>query len=55
MPIVDIVSDQIKDAMRARDEMAAAERAELKVVEEFLPKLADEETTRAWVREALGG
>jgi len=109
MPIVDLVSEQLKDAMRARDkarinalrniraaflvaikagkagdtlsddeavavlrtlakqrhesiegfeaggraEMAAAERAELAVVEEFLPKLADEETTRAWVAEAI--
>jgi uncharacterized protein YqeY len=109
MPIVDLVSDQLKDAMRARDkartsalrniraalllkmkagtagdalsddeavavlrtlakqrmesieafqaggreDLVAAERAELGVVEEFLPRLADEETTRAWVGEAI--
>lgn len=36
-----------------RGERAAAERADLEVVREFLPGLADEETTRAWVREAI--
>ena len=36
-----------------RPERAAAERAELAVVEEFLPALADEATTRAWVEEAI--
>jgi len=36
-----------------RPEMAAAERAELALIEGFLPKLADEETTRGWVREAI--
>ena len=36
-----------------REERAAAERAELGVIQGFLPSLADAETTRAWVREAI--
>jgi hypothetical protein len=36
-----------------RPERAAEERAELAVIDEFLPRLADEDTTRAWVREAI--
>jgi uncharacterized protein YqeY len=36
-----------------REDRAAAERAELAVVQEFLPKLADEARTRAWVEEAV--
>lgn len=36
-----------------RDDRAAAERAELAVIQEFLPQLADEATTRAWVRAAV--
>lgn len=36
-----------------RAELAASERAELAVIEDFLPRLADEETTRGWVREAI--
>jgi len=36
-----------------RADRAAAERAELSVIESFLPKLADEATTRAWVDEAI--
>ena len=36
-----------------RAEMAAAERAELEVIEGFLPKLADEAQTREWVAEAI--
>jgi hypothetical protein len=36
-----------------RAEQAAAERAELGVIREFLPKLADEATTRRWVQEAI--
>jgi uncharacterized protein YqeY len=43
------------DAFEAagRREQAAAERSELEVIQAFLPQLADEETTRAWVREAI--
>lgn len=36
-----------------RPERAAEERAELAVIEEFLPTLADEAATRAWVQEAI--
>jgi len=36
-----------------REEMAAAERAELAILQEFLPQLADEAQTRAWVEEAI--
>ncbi len=36
-----------------RPERAAAERAELAILEEFLPALADEATTRTWVEEAI--
>jgi hypothetical protein len=43
------------DAFEAggRPEKAAAERAELALIESFLPRLADEVTTRGWVREAI--
>lgn len=37
----------------ARPELAAEEQRELDVVEAFLPKLADEDTTRGWVRAAI--
>ena len=36
-----------------RPERVAEERAELAVIEEFLPRLADEATTRGWVRDAI--
>jgi uncharacterized protein YqeY len=36
-----------------RPDMADAERAELVVINAFLPQLADEATTRAWVAEAI--
>ena len=36
-----------------RPERAASERAELEVVREFLPALADEAQTAAWVDEAI--
>ena len=36
-----------------RTEAAEAERYELAVIEGFLPKLADEATTRTWVQEAI--
>jgi uncharacterized protein YqeY len=43
------------DAFEAagRPERAAAERAELAVIAGFLPRLADEATTRRWVEEAI--
>lgn len=37
----------------AREDLAAVERAELAVIETYLPTLADEATTLAWVREAI--
>ena len=36
-----------------REEMAEAERAELAVIQEFLPQLADEAQTSAWVDAAI--
>ncbi|MHA7837994.1 MAG: GatB/YqeY domain-containing protein [bacterium] len=36
-----------------RAESAAAERAELAVIREFLPSLADEAQTRAWIEAAV--
>lgn len=36
-----------------RPERVAEEQAELRVIEEFLPRLADEATTRAWLQEAI--
>lgn len=36
-----------------RDDLAADERAELSVIEAFLPKLADASQTEAWVDEAI--
>jgi uncharacterized protein YqeY len=43
------------DAYRAggRAELAEAEERELDLIESFLPKLADETQTRAWVAEAV--
>jgi uncharacterized protein YqeY len=40
-------------AQGGRDEMAEAERAELAVIQEFLPQLADEAQTSAWVDAAI--
>ena len=36
-----------------REDLAEAELAELAIVEEFLPQLADEATTQGWVDEAI--
>lgn len=36
-----------------REDLAATERAELAIIEGYLPRLADEATTLAWVREAI--
>jgi uncharacterized protein YqeY len=36
-----------------REDLAALERAEAAIIDTFLPTLADEETTLAWVREAI--
>lgn len=40
-------------AAAGRDEMAAAEKAEFAVIQEFLPSLADEAQTKAWVEAAI--
>ncbi len=36
-----------------REQQAADERAELGVIQEFLPSLADDATTQTWVREVI--
>ena len=36
-----------------RPEMAETEQAELAIIQEFLPQLADEAQTRTWVEEAI--
>lgn len=36
-----------------RPDLAQVEKVELEVIEAFLPSLADEATTRAWVQEAI--
>ena len=36
-----------------RPELAEQEQAELAIIEDFLPKLADEATTRGWVQQAI--
>lgn len=36
-----------------RDDLVAAETAELAVIDGFLPQLADEDTTRGWVEAAI--
>ena len=36
------------------EDRAESERVELALIERWLPKLADEDLTRAWVREAIG-
>lgn len=45
-------SIQAYDAANRKD-LADQERAELLIIEALLPKLADEATTRAWVKEAI--
>lgn len=52
------LAKQRKESIEAYDaggraELAAEERSELEVIEGFLPSLADEATTRAWVAEAI--
>lgn len=49
---------QLRESIEAydkggRDDLAADERKELVVVEEFLPTLADEPTTRSWIEAAI--
>ncbi len=44
-------ASQYRDA--GRQYLADGEEAEMVVIDEFLPQLADADTTRAWVREAI--
>jgi uncharacterized protein YqeY len=58
LPVLRRLEKQRKESIAAferggREERAAAERAELAVIQTFLPSLADEQTTRGWVREAI--
>jgi uncharacterized protein YqeY len=58
VPILRRLVKQRRESIEAfeaagREDRAAEERAELAVVESFAPSLADAETTRAWVREAI--
>jgi hypothetical protein len=46
--------DSIQSYVSAgREDLAEVERAELVIVDSYLPKLADEATTLVWVREAI--
>lgn len=52
------LAKQRKDSLESyvaanREDLAAVERGELAVIEEFLPKLADEDATRAMVEAAI--
>lgn len=52
------LAKQRKDSVQSyteagREDLAEAEALELTVIEAYLPSLADEETTRAWVEEAI--
>ena len=58
VPLLRRLEKQRKESIEAfdgagRTEQADEERAELAVIETFLPSLADEATTRAWVEEAI--
>lgn len=56
--ILRTLAKQRRDSITAyeaggRDDLVAAEAAELAVIEAFLPQMADEAQTRAWVEEAI--
>jgi len=58
IPLLRRLEKQRKESIEAfesggRPDRAEVEKAELAVIESFLPSLADEDTTRAWVREAI--
>ena len=58
LPILRRLEKQRHESIEAfegagRTEQAAAEKAELAVIMTFLPSLADEATTRAWVQNAI--
>jgi uncharacterized protein YqeY len=58
VPILRRLVKQRRESIEAfeaagRADRAAEERAELEVVESFAPSLADADTTRAWVQDAI--
>jgi hypothetical protein len=58
LPILRKLEKQRHESIEAfenggRPEQAAAERTELEVILKFLPSLADEATTRAWIETAI--
>ena len=58
VPLLRRLEKQRKESIEAfeqggRPERAETERAELAVIQTFLPSLADESTTRAWVEAAI--
>jgi uncharacterized protein len=58
LPILRRLEKQRHESIEAfenagRTEQAAAEKAELEVILKFLPSLADEATTRTWVKAAI--
>jgi uncharacterized protein YqeY len=58
VPLLRRLEKQRRESIEAfeaggRQEQADNERAELSILEELLPSLADEETTRAWVKECI--
>jgi uncharacterized protein YqeY len=58
VPLLRRLEKQRKESIEAfesggRQDRADDERAELAVIETFLPSLADEATTRVWVEEAI--
>ncbi len=58
LPLLRKLAKQRQESITAfsdagRSERAEDERAELSVIEEFLPSLADEATTRRWLEEAI--
>ena len=58
VPLLRRLEKQHKESIEAfesggRPERAADEQAELLVIQGFLPSLADESTTRAWLEEAI--
>ena len=58
LEVIRRIAKQINESIEAfdaggRPELAATERAQLQVVAAFLPSLADAETTRVWVQEAI--